>query len=315
MSTFTARLSISCLVLAALWPAAAFGQAGATSGPAQHPLVPHYDGAELLRREAEAFSDYALRTGKARPAGVRTVEGQLTRLTYQAPRDRAVLEVFRNYETGLRQAGYEILFSCARADCGDIRRDIASGPRYMLLWAGDEHRYLAARRAGAEGEVSVALFVARNESGGPARGRAMIQLDVVESRPMEDRMAVVEADALGAELARSGRATLHGIEFDSDRDTLRPESRAQIAEIARLLAADPALSVRVVGHTDAQGTAAHNLDLSRRRAQRVVDALATAHGVARARMQAEGLGASRPLADNGSEDGRARNRRVEIIRR
>jgi OmpA-OmpF porin, OOP family len=304
------------LVLAALLATPAAAQVGAdASGPAQHPLVPHYDGAELLRREAEEFTDYALRTGKARAAGTRTVEGRLTRLTYQAPRDRAVLEVFRNYEAALRQAGYEIVFSCARADCGDIRKDIASGPRYMLLWAGDEHRYLSARRSAAGGEVSVALFVTRNESGGPARGRAMIQLDVVESRPMDERMTLVEADALGAELDRSGRATLYGIEFDFARDTLRPESDAQLAQIARLLERDRTLSVRVVGHTDAQGAAAYNLDLSRRRAQRIVDALAGEHGIARDRMQAEGVGASQPVADNTTEDGRARNRRVEIIRR
>lgn len=300
------------LVLAAVLATPAAAQGGADpSGPAQHPLVPHYEGAELLRREAEEFTDYALRTGKAKAAGTHTVEGRLTRLTYQAPRDRAVLEVFRNYEAALRQAGYEIEFSCARGDCGDIRKDIASGPRYMLLWAGDEHRYLAARRGG----VSVALFVTRNESGGPARGRAMIQLDVVEPRAMDERMSLVEADALGAELERSGRATLYGIEFDFARDTLRPESGAQLVQIARLLERERALSVRVVGHTDAQGAAAYNLDLSRRRAQRIVDTLAREHGIARDRMQAEGVGASQPLADNATEDGRARNRRVEIVRR
>ena len=185
----------------------------------------------------------------------------------------------------------------------------------MLLYGGGEHRYLAATRSRDGATMHVALWVTRNSGGGPAKGRAMVQLDVVESGMMDARMTVVDADAMRRDLADDGRVALYGIEFDVDRDTLRPEADAQIAQVAALLRQDARLSVRVEGHTDDRGGRDHNLALSRRRAQRVVDALATRHGIARTRMEAVGRGASAPLAPNDSEDGRARNRRVEIVRR
>src|SRR5690606_5482545 len=125
---------------------AAVGDDGAaTADGADHPLVSRYQGARMIRREADEFTDYPLRTGKARATGTRTLEGALTRLSYEGPRDRSVLEVFRNHEAVLRRAGFETLYSCNRAECGDIRKDIESGDRYMLLWGAGDHRYLAAK--------------------------------------------------------------------------------------------------------------------------------------------------------------------------
>jgi outer membrane protein OmpA-like peptidoglycan-associated protein len=295
--------------------ATASGDGAAAAGAADHPLVPRYEGARVIRREADEFTDYPLRTGKSRATGTRTLEGALTRLTYEGPRDRSVLEVFRNYEAVLRQIGFETLYSCSRAECGDIRKDIESGERYMLLWGAGDHRYLAAKLPRREGDAYVALYVTRNGGGGPAKGRAMVQLDVIETRPMEDRMVVVDADTLRGDLARDGRSTLYGIQFDFDRDTLQPGSAAQIGEIAALLRQSPALAIRVVGHTDGKGASDYNMALSQRRATRIVDTLAREHGIARGRMDAAGVGAAEPVASNDTEEGRALNRRVEIVER
>lgn len=290
-------------------------RAGTNAGGSDHPLVPRYADSRIVRREAEDFTDYSLRTGKSRSSGSLVVEGRLTRITYQGPQDRSVLEVFRNYEAQLKQDGFRVVYTCAREQCGDIRKDIESGPRYMLLWGGGDHRYLAAKRTRPEGDVHVSLYATRNEGGGPARGRAMVQLDVIEARPMEQRMVVIDAQAMRDSLASDGRVTLYGIGFDSDKDTLRSASTAQIAQIAGLLAQDRQLSVRVVGHTDATGAASHNQQLSRRRADRIVDALADEHGIVRSRMEAVGVGSAAPIASNDSEEGRALNRRVEIVKR
>src|SRR3546814_19171539 len=101
----------------------------------------------------------------------------------------------------------------------------------MLLWGAGDHRYLAAKLPRREGDAYVALYVTRNGGGGPAKGRAMVQLDVIEARPMEDRMVVVDADTLRGDLARDGRATLYGIQFDFDKDTLQPGSRPEEARV------------------------------------------------------------------------------------
>lgn len=292
--------------------AAQSGATGSARGAHDHPLIPRYEDSQIVHYESEAFTDYGLRTAKARSSGTRMVEGKLTRITYQGPQDRSVLEVFRNYEATLREADAQILFTCAGAACGDIRKDIESDKRYLLLWGSGEHRYLAARLMRGGSEVFVSLWVTKNASGGPARGRAMAQLDVVETKAMDDRMAAISADALRSDLA-DGSATLYGIQFDSGTDRLRPEADEQIVQIGQLLNQDRRLSIQVIGHTDGQGSESSNMALSERRAQRVVDRL-SGLGVDRTRLRARGLGESMPVASNDSEEGRALNRRVEIRR-
>ncbi|MBT9394576.1 OmpA family protein [Hymenobacter sp. NST-14] len=102
--------------------------------------------------------------------------------------------------------------------------------------------------------------------------------------------------------------------FDTDNATIRPESEPTVAEVARLLRQNPALRLAVQGHTDNVGPAAHNQQLSEARAQSVVAALTQA-GISAERLQAAGFGPSQPLADNATEAGRARNRRVELVKR
>jgi outer membrane protein OmpA-like peptidoglycan-associated protein len=116
------------------------------------------------------------------------------------------------------------------------------------------------------------------------------------------------------ELAASGRARLYGIEFDLDSATLRAESRPVLDDVAKALASHPDWRLAIEGHTDSTGTPAHNQKLSEARAAAVRDYL-TAHGVAASRLTSAGFGASQPVADNATELGRARNRRVEIVRR
>lgn len=124
---------------------------------------------------------------------------------------------------------------------------------------------------------------------------------------------VADAAALAGGLAAAGHVALGGVYFDSGKAVLRPESAPALAEVARLLAADPALAVYVVGHTDNQGTAEGNLELSRSRAAAVVASLVRDHGIATARLQPFGCGLYAPVATNATDAGRALNRRVELV--
>jgi outer membrane protein OmpA-like peptidoglycan-associated protein len=125
----------------------------------------------------------------------------------------------------------------------------------------------------------------------------------------------VTAEALGGDITQKGHVAVYGIYFDTDKATLKPESDPVLAEIGKLLSETPALEIWVVGHTDSQGTHEHNMDLSKRRAEAVVKELSTRYGVAAARLQAGGVGPLSPVATNRSEEGRARNRRVELVER
>ncbi len=116
-------------------------------------------------------------------------------------------------------------------------------------------------------------------------------------------------------LSSTGKFVTHGIYFDTDSDVLKPESAPVIKEVASALTTNPALKLEVDGYTDSVGDAAHNLDLSNRRAQSVVNVLVSQFGVASGRLSAKGQGDANPIASNDTADGRAANRRVEFLKK
>lgn len=284
-------------------------------GSADHPLLPRYEGAEIILYGTEKFIAHSLRAGPKKDASL-ALEGKVTRITYRAPRDRSTFEVLKNYEAALGAAGFTTIFSCAQKACGDIPREIESDGRYMALASGgsvsDTH-YLAAKKAGAAGDVYASVYVTKNRSGGPSKDLAMAQVDVIELKPMDDKMVVVEAAAMQNDIATEGRVAVYGVLFDFDKDTIKAESRPQLDEIAKLLAGAPALKVMIVGHTDAKGTAEYNQSLSARRARAVVDLLTAEYGIASGRLTPVGVGMAAPVATNRTEEGRAKNRRVELV--
>jgi outer membrane protein OmpA-like peptidoglycan-associated protein len=116
---------------------------------------------------------------------------------------------------------------------------------------------------------------------------------------------------LQANLAKACHVALYGVLFDFNKSTLQPSSDATLQPAANLMATDKALKLEVQGHTDNVGNDAYNQTLSEARAKAVATWL-TQHGVAADRLTAKGYGKTKPVADNGSDEGRAKNRRVEI---
>ena len=135
---------------------------------------------------------------------------------------------------------------------------------------------------------------------------------IVTEKQMQQEVAA-DASALGDEINKTGHVAVYGIHFDTGKATTQPDSENILGEIAKLLQQNADLRLRVEGHTDNQGSAAANQTLSEKRAQAVVVWL-TAHQVPAGRLAAKGLGQTQPVADNSSEDGRAKNRRVELVK-
>jgi outer membrane protein OmpA-like peptidoglycan-associated protein len=127
------------------------------------------------------------------------------------------------------------------------------------------------------------------------------------------RFAESTPDASDAIMA-SGRYVTHGILFDTNSDRLQPESAYVIQSVAKTLTANPALKLLIEGHTDGVGAAAHNLDLSKRRAEAVKSVLVSQFSVDAARLTTNGLGATKPIDSNDTPLGRAQNRRVEFVK-
>lgn len=136
---------------------------------------------------------------------------------------------------------------------------------------------------------------------------------VAERTGFTQTAALLPADALKKKLDSDGRVAIQ-VNFATDKAQILPASEPQLAQVLELLRADPALKLSIEGHTDNSGAAARNRSLSEDRAASVVAAL-TAKGIAADRLQAAGFGADRPVTDNGSEEGKARNRRVELVKR
>jgi outer membrane protein OmpA-like peptidoglycan-associated protein len=125
---------------------------------------------------------------------------------------------------------------------------------------------------------------------------------------------VITADAIAQELASSGSIALYGIEFDTGSATLTAESQASIAEVVKLLKGDARLKLLIVGHTDSQGDFNINREISEKRAQAVVDELVR-QGIDARRLTSAGVADLAPVSTNDTEEGRARNRRVELVKR
>lgn len=206
------------------------------------------------------------------------VEGKYTRISYYlgtGNQHPGALAILRNYENAIRAVGGEVLL------------------------ANDKLRVMRSRRGGQE-------VWAELEAG---KGRYYF-LHIVEKGALEQ---VVTADAMAAALDREGFVALD-IHFATGKAEILRESIPILEEIAALMKQRPELNVGIEGHTDSTGTPEGNRKLSEARARSVAAAVA-ARGVHGSRMTAAGFGQDRPVADNGTEAGRAKNRRVEIVKR
>jgi OOP family OmpA-OmpF porin len=279
-----------------------------------HPLVSRFPGSTVLEYKTAEFDEFLLPLGKIIDASKFTksekIDGKVTKFKYSIPENASTLVIAKSYQDALQNSGFQVLFQCSGDECADKSapgnsRDTDSGRWCYVSYLCDQPmRYLAAKLSRASGDAYVALVV--NKGFGT-------WLTIVEVKPMEGGLVKVNAAALASDIAKTGHASVYGIYFDSGKAVLKPESDATLAEISKLLASNVQLKLHVVGHTDNVGTLASNIALSKQRADAVVAALATQYHVAQTRLQAAGVGPLAPVTTNKTEDGRAKNRRVELV--
>jgi len=135
---------------------------------------------------------------------------------------------------------------------------------------------------------------------------------IVHLKAMQQEV-VADAATMGNAIKQDGHVAVYGIRFNTGKADILPDSESTLNEIVKLMQQDAALRLRIEGHTDNQGNATANQALSEKRAQSVV-AWLTAHGIPASRLAAKGFGQTKPIADNSTEDGRAKNRRVELAK-
>jgi outer membrane protein OmpA-like peptidoglycan-associated protein len=140
----------------------------------------------------------------------------------------------------------------------------------------------------------------------------MYRLTIVEREMMKQE--IVAADVMGNDINSTGHVTVYGIYFDFGKAEIKPESDTAIEQISVLLKNNTSLQLYVVGHTDNVGTIYSNMKLSKDRADAVVNALVIKYGIPAARLKSYGVASLAPVASNDTDEGRAKNRRVDLVK-
>ena len=140
----------------------------------------------------------------------------------------------------------------------------------------------------------------------------MYKVNIVEKQMMRQDV-VANAESLAGIIKETGKAAVYGIYFDTGKSDIKPESEPTLSEITKLLKVNPALKLYVVGHTDNVGAFDYNIKLSQARAAAVVDILVNKNSIAASRLTPFGAGPTAPVASNKNDEGRAQNRRVELV--
>jgi len=244
-----------------------------------HPLINRLPDYWIEACTLKQFDAYGFMVGKGKPA---QVEGLFTNIRYRPPANLTVkpstLQVLRNVENAVKQVGGTVVATDSSKETLKLTKN--GKELWIEVWADYTGKYI---------------------------------LTIVEKAAMAQEL-VANADAFADSLRMTGHIAVEGIYFDTAKTELKPESSAAIAEVAKLLKGDASLKLHVVGHTDNAGALDGNMKLSQGRAQSVVQALVKSHGIETARLKAYGSGPYAPVASNDSEEGRAKNRRVELVK-
>ena len=295
------RRAILGLALAPLGTLALPALAQAQGKPKEHPVVRFYPGAEVSDYQETKFDAANVVTGVKKEAPqepvIESLEGRIIRYKQQHQPGSSPLQVLRNFQTALTGAGLTTLATLqgGQAEYHEFE-GIVSKAR------------LGAFRLDVQGRPALHVNVMAATDGEITWSNVLI----VESRALE-QVYVAGSGELFDALQKSGRVSVHGIQFETGKATILAESEKVLAQMHQLLEQHATLKLRIVGHTDNAGGKAHNDKLSAERAS-AVKAWLVRKGVAASRLETAGMGATVPVAANDSEAGRAKNRRVELIR-
>jgi len=243
-----------------------------------HPLLTRMPDFYISDYEYKEFDKADFKNSKGEDS---KVEGNIYRIYYNIKEEKTApgkLQVLRNYENAIKKIGGSTVYEAGKQAWLTVEKG------GKITWI-----YVDARTGGE------------------------YELTIIEKKAMVQEV-VADAKSLAQDIRTTGHASVYGIHFDFNKATVKPESEQTLKEIAKLLKQNPKLNLYVVGHTDSVGKIAYNMKLSQTRAEAVVKALVTNHGVSPNRLSPYGVGPLAPVASNETKEGRALNRRVELVK-
>src|SRR6266508_2187307 len=260
-------------------------------------LIEGYQPDKNGKNKDVAFDRYEFFDGSK----INTVEGRLATIEAEGQGSSA-FEVFKTYESLIKGLGGVTVFEGTADKMDGVK---FSDTRHREpVYDGDQMGVYLLRTP--EKDIWVEAYVRQHGKEGT------YFLTVVEKKNLDVRASLLPAEEMKKELDAKGHVALY-INFDFDKATIKPESQPIVDQIVKLLKTNPSLDLTVEGHTDNVGQPAYNQRLSGSRATSVVAAL-TAQGIEARRLKAVGYGQDKPIADNSTDDGRAKNRRVELVK-
>jgi outer membrane protein OmpA-like peptidoglycan-associated protein len=261
----------------------AFGQAD-FAGSKDYPGITRMPDMYIYSYRDIQFDSAVFRVTQNGKKTDQTIEGRKVVIDYEPKQGTAPvskLQIIRNLQNAVRTAGGQVI-------------DDSPGTG----WYNTTLRF-------AKGSKEVWVQI---ETGNGSYTQTVVEREVMKQD------VTVDAAAMASSIADSGSVAIYGINFDTASSVIKPDSEPAIDEIAKLLTNNPTLKVGIVGHTDMVGDATSNMKLSQARAQSVINELASKHRIAAARLVAFGAGPWAPVASNDTDEGRAKNRRVELVK-
>ena len=232
---------------------------------------------ECVKKDFDAFDVVVNKAGE-----MKNLEGAGEQLKLICPAATSQLQLHRNVEAALRKSGYTIVFSGRHEAHERPAVTAQKGAQWISVQTGDFNEF------------------------------PIYEQTAVLVKDMEQQMSA-SAQAMSDAIAGSGRLDIYGITFATGQAAIAPASDATLNDVLAVLVANPEWRLRIEGHTDSVGDKAANMKLSTARAAAVAAWLA-GKGVEAGRLSTAGLGDTQPVADNATEEGRARNRRVVLVR-
>jgi len=295
------------------------------AGCEDHPLLTRYPGAVIEYCDTKNFSEFAIATGPE--TGYQKIDkwinvsGKQNRIYYSIKGDKIVTEIYQNYLTAIKKGEFAILASKLHAE-RNVSKDLGGNSWLSTFYKSNPFPsnvgirinqgsgslggtfYITAKK----GNVYITISGKRYSD-----NETVVLLDVLEATEMQDGLISINADYMASKLKEIGHVALEGILFDLNKATIKEESKPLLAEIAKMMNVNPTFKLYVVGHTDMTSDLKYNLELSSQRASAVVNYLVEQHNIALTRFSAQGVGPLSPVATNETEEGRSKNRRVELV--
>ena len=286
-----------------------------------------YQGSTLIGKYQSNYVQYLVAEGPLTREGFlkkSTPEGELECFLYRGPAGRTALEVFRNYEQQLKKSGLGILFSCSDSKC---LQDTYSG--FFITLYGSTHNkvekrntfpakeitniysgqhYVSALWKGTESNKYVTIGIATDND------VVYAYIDILTEKNMDTDMVEITANYIRDEIKKQGKVVIYETLFESGKSILMPSAATIINEMLAYIRANPPKTFYVVGHTDDTGNFDSNMTLSLQRAQRLTDELIK-KGASAQQLTPKGVGPLAPVGTNQTEEGKQRNRRVELVER